>query len=396
MRFELLSLAALTATAQAALPSGVKIPNTSGFQNPVVHISNGGSAVCVTGNVPVYAKSTKNLALNFSIPANQSEVTQTWLEYATSGSPFLDQVSNGTYATVSGTYNISSTLCMPSNGTTSSTVQFLTHGIGFTGSYWDFAPGYSYVDAAAAAGYSTFFYDRLGTGASSHPDPIQVVQGPLEVVIANNLIALLRNGTFASTTFTHVVGTGHSFGSEITEAVTANYPTSLDLAVLTGFSVNTSAVDAFTLSLNLAIASLDAPYRFSSLNNAYLVASTPISIQTGFFRSPGFDPSILSLAYATQGTVTFGEYFSMSSLTSVASNFTGPVTVVNGNEDLPFCFGNCSYPTDQAEAAIKELYPKTEKSGSLLLKHTGHGVNLHYSAGEAYTFIQEFVKEAGL
>ncbi len=41
-------------------------------------------------------------------------------------------------------------------------------------SYWDFTVGgsedYSYVRAAANAGYSTFRYDRLGTGLSEKPN----------------------------------------------------------------------------------------------------------------------------------------------------------------------------------------------------------------------------------
>ena len=73
-----------------------------------------------------------------------------------------------------------------------SQVQYLVHGVGFDSrysqcvsvaldratysmcfSYWDFtvdgSDTYSYVAAAANAGYTTFRYDRLGTGLSDHP-----------------------------------------------------------------------------------------------------------------------------------------------------------------------------------------------------------------------------------
>ena len=41
----------------------------------------------------------------------------------------------------------------------------------FLHSYWDFSVSeeYSYVRAAAGAGYATFRYDRLGTGLSQKP-----------------------------------------------------------------------------------------------------------------------------------------------------------------------------------------------------------------------------------
>lgn len=98
---------------------------------------------------------------------------------------------------VTGTYSISGTLCTPkSGGTNTSDVQMLIHGIGWDSrcdknfafvqhgemltchchSYWDFVVGddesLSYVRASAAAGLSTFAFDRLGIGLSEHPsDP---------------------------------------------------------------------------------------------------------------------------------------------------------------------------------------------------------------------------------
>lgn len=76
-----------------------------------------------------------------------------------------------------------------------------------------------------------------------------------------------------------------------------------------------------------------------------------------------------------------------------ASNFTGSVAVVNGAEDLAFCTGNCSYPTDLAEAAL-QLYPRASNKGTYLAPLTGHGINLHYSAVAAYHYIQDFISNA--
>ena len=137
---------------------------------------------------------------------------------------------------VSGNYGIYSQLCFPkSTGKISdTTIQFLIHGAGADRTYWDFAPGYSYVDYAAEQGYTTFIYDHIVLGLSDHPDPIQVLQTELNVEVDHELIQHLRAGSIAGQAFKNVVGIGHSFGSIQTHAVNVQYPTDLDAAVLVG------------------------------------------------------------------------------------------------------------------------------------------------------------------
>lgn len=87
------------------------------------------------------------------------------------------------------------------------------------------------MDVAAQYNYATFFYDRLGVGESSKPDFL-TVQSPLEVEIANCLAKSLREGLFSNMKFSKVIGAGHSFGSIITQAITAMYPSSLGIVSL--------------------------------------------------------------------------------------------------------------------------------------------------------------------
>ena len=64
--------------------------------------------------------------------------------------------------------------------------------------YWDLPYdnyNYSYVDVALQSGYSTFFYDRLGIGQSSHGEPRNEIQAPLEIAALASLTNMLRNGT---------------------------------------------------------------------------------------------------------------------------------------------------------------------------------------------------------
>lgn len=319
------------------------------------------------------------------------------------GSPFKQDIMKGNLS-VNGTYDIGVTLCLPqpsqeNNQTAALKLQILTHGIGFDRSYWDLAPGYSYVDVAAAAGYAVFFYDRLGVGASAKEDPIKTIQSPLELEILNALVRQLRGGSIDfSTKFSTVVGIGHSFGSALTQGVTSAYPAAFDAAILTGFSVNGSGMAPFNLAQVPEIASLNQPYRFSGLPAGYLVVGSQVALQTTFFRAPGFDGAVLSLADANKGTVTLGEYFTAGRTVAPAPGFRGPLAVVDGLEDMGFCFGNCSYPTNLLAEVAAKLYPGVAENdtATYAAPDAGHGLNFHYSAAGAFEFIQEFLRSRGV
>ena len=68
-------------------------------------------------------------------------------------------------------FQIAASFCTPKNQTTKSkTVLVATHGIGPGRDHWNSAykpDEYNFVQYAIQQGYSVFFYDRLGCGASS-------------------------------------------------------------------------------------------------------------------------------------------------------------------------------------------------------------------------------------
>lgn len=272
-------------------PVSASLLANSGLQNATLSLSVGGNAMCVTGDVLVPLSAT-SLNIDLGTFDNQTVVTNTVAQLVQVNSTFAKQAIQGN-TTISDTYTINAKFCVPltSNNTNSTTIHFLTHGIAFDKAYWDFAEGYSYVDAAAVAGYATFFYDRLGTGHSSHPDPIAVLQAPLQVEVAHSLIQSLRNGQFNNgQKYDRIVGVGHSFGSTITQGITAAYPEDFDAAVLTAFSTTSESMALTLAGFNPAIANQNQPLRFSNLSNAYLVTDTSISNQMTFFRAPEFDP----------------------------------------------------------------------------------------------------------
>lgn len=95
----------LLAFASVALATGPMLStgDTSGFMVPQLSYSTGGKAVCVSGILPVPASSSANIKFNFSPPANQSIVSQAFIDLVTPGSTFVRSIY-GPNATVSGTY----------------------------------------------------------------------------------------------------------------------------------------------------------------------------------------------------------------------------------------------------------------------------------------------------
>ncbi|KAK9238669.1 catalytic protein [Lipomyces kononenkoae] len=368
------------------------------FRDATLSLSAGGEAICITGTVTVNVATSANQKLNYEDGASQLALTETIAQFLSANSSLPAQIYGGP-AFVHGAFNISTKLCYPvgwSAKNLSKTVQFLIHGIGFEKSYWDFAKGYSYIDVAAAAGYPTFSYDRLGTGASDHPDPIRVVQSSIQIEIAHELIQSLRDGRIGGHRFDNVVGVGHSYGSIQSVGITVKYPMDLDAVVLTGLSINTNGFGVTFAGFNLAIANENQPLRFGDLPNGYLVTGSSISNQFGFFHYPDFDPKILALDEAAKQTLTIGEAFTLTSPIMPAPGFTGPVDVVLGEYDMSFCQGNCYTPGDQSLMVRPALYPAASNgSQAYIVPGVGHAINLHFEANSAFAHIHNFIKTNG-
>ncbi len=260
--------------------------------NPLYGTSADGKAACLRGKFSVTA-SASNTRLLLKSPASQAELTQATVDMARVGSDYMQRVTSGGPNPVSGTFQIYSQLCLPNNARVArqvNTLQFLSHGGTLDHTYWDFARGYSYVDAAAAAGYATFSYDRLGTGLSDHPDPNQVVQAALQVEIADRLIQGLRRLRVRGKGIEKVVGVGHSAGSALTLGVVRKYPRDFDGLILTGISASMDSLRIAEIAFNLQPAPLDPSGRFKGLDSGYLTQG-PITqaFQFPFFQYPGYD-----------------------------------------------------------------------------------------------------------
>ena len=75
---------------------------------------------------------------------------------------------------------------------------------------------YSFAESAAAAGWATLSYDRLGVGRSAHPNATQVVQISYEIAQSTAIAQMLRDGSVGNGVpgFSKVVGVGHCTSSQ--------------------------------------------------------------------------------------------------------------------------------------------------------------------------------------
>ena len=101
--------------------------SNAGLSSVEVTTSAEGKATCMSGFIQLSATAT-NVKYDYAGPANNSEVTEFFVEYVQANSTLATRITAGNQV-VSGNYSIYTKLCMPTTSTANiSTVQILTHG----------------------------------------------------------------------------------------------------------------------------------------------------------------------------------------------------------------------------------------------------------------------------
>ncbi|KAL9050729.1 MAG: hypothetical protein Q9162_006469 [Coniocarpon cinnabarinum] len=388
-----LSLCMLSLAIANALPppSTHSIPATQASSSR----STGGESLCELLTIPVNI--TTN-ATKFDLdPTSQAEVTQIIQDLASVNSTFVAEHTVGTQI-VSGIFNIGAQLCHPSTSTDAKkgAIQLLTHGLGLNRHYWDVARGYSYVDAATKAGYATLSYDRIGVGASEHPDGINTVQSSLGVEVLHALITHLKAGKVTDTVYDHVACVAHSYGSVLQARHDALYPADCAAIIATGISDTMDALPDTLLSEDLTIAS-HIIASFEDLSNAYTIAPSPVSFQQSLLLYPFFEEKIADASFeAVRDVWALGDVLTLNGDTVPAKEVTAPVLVLDGLRDFTACGGDCTQPYDRAEGYSWMIYPGASKRRTVLVPEVGHGINLQSNAGSAFESMLAFLKGCGL
>lgn len=345
--------------------------------------------------------SANNGVFNVAIPQSNIDVTNLILNGVQQGHNATQEVLSG-YQTISGTYDIAATYCVPDKGD-SGVIQLATHGIGFDRSYWDFSYAnynYSYAEVAVDQyGYSLFTWDRLGIGMSEHLDPLNDVQAPLEQAALYALTQGLREGSIkgCSANAQKIIHVGHSFGSELSYGLSRDYPTATDGLVLTGFSQNGTFLPYFQLGGNF-ISSQSSPLA-SQYVAGYLAAGDVSAVQTNFLAPDDFDPNVLALAFATGQPVSVGELLTVAGEAMGVNEAAVPVLIVTGQRDLPYCGGDCTITGSSLPnipSSSQQYLPNAKPFQVEIITGAGHGLNLQYSHTTTYSVISNFLVQNGL
>ena len=160
----------LGAKANATFPANSTVtPPNGGYFKTLAQTYYPPNADCYDYMIPVDISWDK---LEFNATEWQdNDGLQDFLAVATTREPGPNYSSPlGTSVKVNGTYQIAATFCSPKQASEKAqTVIVATHGIAAARNHWNsaFEPeNYNFVQHATNQGYSVFFYDRLGCGAS--------------------------------------------------------------------------------------------------------------------------------------------------------------------------------------------------------------------------------------
>ncbi|KIX96815.1 uncharacterized protein Z520_07535 [Fonsecaea multimorphosa CBS 102226] len=367
---------------------------------------------CKQFNIPVFVSADSMVYEHPNVESNIE--ARAWAIYqdAWSTPKAAQTVTQNT--TTTGTFNIHAQLCIPNApGAKKEILQIATHGAHYDSRYWDpelNRANQSYVEAVLKEGYSIFTYDRLGAGQSDHPDAYNVVQASLQLEILRQLTLMARNGTIyslaavaqpATAQFnslanpTKIVHVGHSFGSFLTSALIAKYPSLTDGVIITGYFYGKylGAPGMATWGLEYA-ATASPPFNRTS---GYIVCQKS-GIQNIFFGGnpqTAFTQEMLDYGDSLKQPVAVGELASAFRIIGLPGpDLKAPVLFFLAEFDFYICDGNCrgAYTLQ----ALKNTYPNATVVEDYIQPNTGHAFTLHNNATAGYQVTFDFLERNGL
>ncbi|KAI0191640.1 Alpha/Beta hydrolase protein [Astrocystis sublimbata] len=313
----------------------------------------------------------------------------------------------------SGTFNISALYCEPTVKVKGreGTIQYLLHGLLSNKEYWigenfpnpDFSGQYSWVSHAASQGYATLAIDNLGNGKSDRPDPINIVQTPMQLSVVYSIMQGIRAGSLPGVPkYDKVVMGTHSYGSIIGRVLASVFPTSgADAYILTATAANLTGLQQFLRNVAPQAATVVDP-RFEGLAPAYLSATKNIR-EVIYGLDGGFDLKMAEWDAASPHVMAVGEVASAGS-PAAPSSFTGPVMVISGQQDQIACGTGSIFDQPTVDCGVgpgshvdetRSLFPDSKAFQPYVVANTGHNVNTHYSAPESFGAAHAWLQSVG-
>jgi len=147
------------------------------------------------------------------------------------------------------------------------------------------------------------------------------------------------------------------------------------------------------IGTGMQIASTDGSGKFIGLASGYFSLGRSVSAhQFAFYKYPHFNIDIFNSQWAISQCNVFGELWTLADVYVPAPAFTGPVDIVDGQNDFFYCRGDCMYPVNQAALALSTFYPAASSGSQVfLVPNTGHNINAHFGASEAFSHMISFL-----
>jgi pimeloyl-ACP methyl ester carboxylesterase len=275
----------------------------------------------------------------------------------------------------------------------------LTAGATYNGTYWDWPQQparYSYVRKTLGAGRATVSYDRLGSGASSHPVSTDITMDA-DAFVLHEIVQVLR-----LIGYQQVNSVGHSYGSGIAMREASVYR-DVNRLVLTGYlhAGRNPVVAAATYPANQ-----DPLFAGRGLDGGYLT-TTPaaggnVSGRQAAFYSASAEQAVIDFDDQHKDLVSstgFGGYFADKAAppaVNPSSQITVPVLLIDGRQDAVFCFNADLGGLDCNNSAAlygheAPYYARAASLALVVVPSSGHDLNLHPSAGDSFAVIDEWL-----
>jgi pimeloyl-ACP methyl ester carboxylesterase len=285
--------------------------------------------------------------------------------------------------TNSETYQIVGDRCLPIEE--SDTLLVLLTGAGYNRLYWDIPfDGYSFVDLANAQGYATLNLDRIGSGESDLPPAADLSRDVSAYTVSQVLAAIQSEPNPPN----RIILVGFSAGSGILLTTAAQYPEHVDGIILTG-SLQSIGPAGSNWSGIPYLAKDDPRFAGRDIPDGYV--TTPPGARGEWMVLDNTDPEVLGWDEANKDLSSPFELFPTGFFANptappprYSEQITAPVLLVVGERDVLFCMPpDC---TDEL-AAERSLWPAATSYQTVLVPNTGHQINLHRSAPEAFSEI---------
>ncbi|MDI1436920.1 alpha/beta hydrolase [Polyangium sorediatum] len=283
-------------------------------------------------------------------------------------------------------------LYLPANNTQCrKSVMLLIPGLSYGAWAWDFPfepDTYSVARALASQGFPAIAIDKLGYGASDHPNGYTLTVESY-AAMTSQIVTQLRTGLYQTPlpslplAFSRVGLMGHSAGTEIAELTAALFG-GVDVLIATGYThVPTPRIlTDFTTGDSVRAALSDHVY----------FGGTVEQRTEYMYNLAAADPAVVALDTAMAELTPSGEILTISSQPSrlVMPLITAPVLLVLAEQDILFPPSLLGVPVGELELA---LFTLSSDKALHVVPGAGHSFMLHTNAPETNAVIVDWLSE---